>query len=171
MSSIEIKEFPIIMHFNQNIKSTIGLMVGLGIILLALVSFIMQMNLADLFVWLEKVFSWSFIFCYSLLLIIGIYAGAKVKTAVNADYWYEVGIQVSNGIATLALTFTLLGISLGIGSLGQQSLTPDTVHLIIGELTTHFSTAFMTTVIGLPTANLIRAWVSLRAIPNKQERD
>jgi len=167
MSSIGVTSTPFMVRFSQNIKSTLGLMIGVGFILLALASFVMQMNLADLFVWLEKVFSWSFIFCYSVLLVIGIYAGAKVKTATNTEYWYEVGSQVSNGIATLALTFTLLGISLGIGSLGQQSLTPESVHLVIGELTTHFSTAFMTTVIGLPTANVVRAWVSLRAIPNK----
>jgi signal transduction histidine kinase len=169
MSSIEMKNVSLMFIFNQNIKSTLGLMIGFGVILLALVSFVMQMNLADLFVWLEKIFSWSFIFCYSLLLVIGIYAGVKVKTVTNKEYWYEVGSQVSNGIATLALTFTLLGISLGIGSLGQQSLTPNSVHLVIGELTSHFSTAFMTTVIGLPTANLIRAWVSLRAIPNEAD--
>jgi len=167
MSSIGVTSTQFMVRFSQNIKSTLGLMIGVGVILLALASFVMQMNLADLFVWLEKVFSWSFIFCYSVLLVIGIYAGAKVKTATNTEYWYEVGSQVSNGIATLALTFTLLGISLGIGSLGQQSLTPESVHLVIGELTTHFSTAFMTTVIGLPTANVVRAWVSLRAIPNK----
>lgn len=171
MSTMEVKNTSLMMSFSQNIKSTLGLMGGVGIILLALVSFVMQMNLADLFVWLEKVFSWSFIFCYSVLLVIGIYSGAKVKTANNTEYWYEVGSQVSNGIATLALTFTLLGISLGIGSLGQQSLTPESVHLVIGELTTHFSTAFMTTVIGLPTANLIRAWVSLRAIADTPDQN
>ena len=164
MSALEINSSTQIPKVSQNAKSTLGLMIGVGSILLALASFVMQMNLTDLFTWVEKVFSWSFIFCYSLLLALGIYAGAKVKTAKNPNYWYEVGSQVSNGIATLALTFTLLGISLGIGSLGQQSLTPESVHLVIGELTTHFSTAFMTTVIGLPTANLMRAWVSLRAI-------
>ena len=32
-----------------------------------------------------------------------------------SDVWFEAGIQAANGVTTLALTFTLLGISLGIG--------------------------------------------------------
>ena len=50
MSTMEVKNTSLMMSFSQNIKSTLGLMGGVGIILLALVSFVMQMNLADLFV-------------------------------------------------------------------------------------------------------------------------
>ncbi|MGB0632369.1 MAG: hypothetical protein ACPGRZ_16895, partial [Alphaproteobacteria bacterium] len=66
---------------------------------------------------------------------------------VHRDYWYAVGLQSANGVTTLALTFTLLGISLGIGSLAGQELTPDTVQGVIRDLTANFSLAFMTTVV------------------------
>ena len=76
------------------------------------------------------------------------------NTACNV--WLETGLNLSGGITTLALTFTLLGISLGIGGLAEQELTPDTVQNVIRDLTAQFSLAFMTTVIGLPTAALLR---------------
>ncbi|MBT6285901.1 MAG: hypothetical protein HOI96_12075, partial [Rhodospirillaceae bacterium] len=37
-------------------------------------------------------------------------------TDESREYWFAVGMQATNGVTTLALTFTLLGISLGIGS-------------------------------------------------------
>ena len=66
-------------------------------------------------------------------------------------------MQSANGVTTLALTYTLLGISLGIGSLAGQTLTPDTVQAVIRDLTANFSLAFMTTVVGLPASALLRA--------------
>jgi flagellar motor component MotA len=48
--------------------------------------------------------------------------------------------------------------------LSDTNLTPETVNDVIAKLTQHFATAFMTTVLGLPTAALLRAWVSLRFI-------
>lgn len=72
-------------------------------------------------------------------------------------YWFAVGMQAANGVTTLALTFTLLGISLGIGSLAGQELTPDTVQGVIRDLTANFSLAFMTTVVGLPVSAVLRA--------------
>ena len=71
--------------------------------------------------------------------------------------WLVAGIQAANGVATLALTYTLLGISLGIGSLAGQELTPDTIQGVIKVLTENFSLAFMTTVVGLPTSALLRS--------------
>ena len=73
------------------------------------------------------------------------------------DHWFAVGTQAANGVATLALTYTLFGISLGIGSLAGQGLTPETVEGVIRNLTASFSLAFMTTVIGLPLSALLRA--------------
>lgn len=75
----------------------------------------------------------------------------------DREYWYAVGMQAANGVTTLALTFTLLGISLGIGSLAGQDLTPDTVQAVIRDLTANFSLAFMTTVVGLPVSAALRA--------------
>jgi hypothetical protein len=72
-------------------------------------------------------------------------------------------LHAANGIATLALTYTLFGISLGIGDLAGQNLTPDTVQAVIRGLTERFSLAFMTTVIGLPTSALLRALLSITA--------
>ena len=71
--------------------------------------------------------------------------------------WFETGVQSANAIATLALTYTLLGISLGIGGLAGQELNPTTIPSIIKNLTEHFSMAFMTTVIGLPVAAVLRS--------------
>tara|TARA_B100000683_G_scaffold220295_1_gene217084 strand:- start:1019 stop:1255 length:237 start_codon:yes stop_codon:yes gene_type:complete len=66
-------------------------------------------------------------------------------------------MQTANGVTTLALTFTLLGISLGIGGLAEQNLTPETVQTVIRDLTANFSLAFMTTVVGLPMSAILRA--------------
>ena len=62
----------------------------------------------------------------------------------------------AHGVATLALTYTLFGISLGIGTLAGQGLTPETVQTVIRDLTASFSLAFMTTVVGLPLSAALR---------------
>lgn len=82
-------------------------------------------------------------------------------TLKEKEFFLEVSHQIANAISTLSLTYTLLGISLGIGSLSQQELSPETVNSIISELTGQFSMAFMTTVVGLPSATLIRALASI----------
>jgi hypothetical protein len=143
-------------------SSVIGLFFGTGIILLALASYLTQMSVVDLMSWLQKVFSWSFVLIFSVLCSIAVVAGASIQTSKNNDFLYEVGLHSANGISTLALTFTLLGISLGIGTLAEQPLTPSSVNSLIGELTKQFSMAFMTTVVGLPSSAILRAWVSLR---------
>lgn len=144
---------------------------GLGIIALALLSFFTDMPLADILDWAQKVFGWGFALIFSALVVLGIVSAQKIRRGDRLAYWYEVGQQAGNGIATLALTFTLLGISLGIGSLSDQALNPDNIQNIIGNLTKQFSTAFMTTVVGLPAASLIRAWVGIQyqSAINKQE--
>mgnify|MGYP001380422721 CR=1 FL=1 len=73
--------------------------------------------------------------------------------------WTEAAMQAADGVATLALTFTLLGISLGIGTLAERTLTPGTVQLVVRDLTKHFSLAFMTTVVGLPISAALRALI------------
>lgn len=70
-------------------------------------------------------------------------------------------MQASNGITTLALTYTLFGISLGIGTLSEATLTPDTIHEVIRALTANFSLAFMTTVVGLPVSALLRSLLAV----------
>jgi len=137
-------------------------LLGLIIISLALVSYFTELPLSGLFAWFERFFSSAFIIIYGLLVALGIYAIVQLKQSKQANYWQEVGQQAGNAIATLALTFTLLGISLGIGTLAEQPLNPENVQVIIAGLTKQFSMAFMTTVIGLPTATVIRALISIK---------
>lgn len=146
--------------------------IGLSIVALAGLSYLTNMPLSALLAWAKVVFGWSFALLFSGLLVTGILASQKLRRGCNPYYWYEVGQQAANGISTLALTFTLLGISLGIGSLSEQPLSPDNIQHIISNLTQQFSTAFMTTVVGLPTASLIRAWVGIQyyAVMTKEEK-
>ena len=66
-------------------------------------------------------------------------------------------MQFANSISTLALTFTLLGISLGIGELAISKLDINSINETIGKLTNKFSMAFLTSVIGLPLSSLLRS--------------
>ncbi|WP_252735734.1 hypothetical protein [Aestuariibacter sp. A3R04] len=135
---------------------------GTIIVLLATATYFTNMSLPDLISWAQRVFGWGFAGFYIALLATGVFACQAIRANRQAAYYWEIAQQAGNGVATLALTFTLLGISLGIGALSEQPLTPDTIQDIIGELTKQFSTAFMTTVLGLPTAALLRAWSSVR---------
>jgi len=160
------------LNINQNISANIkGIhkitpmilpLTGITIIALALISYFTELSLSDLFTWVERFFSSVFILIYSVLVALGIYAITQLKQHKYANYWQEVGQQAGNAIATLALTFTLLGISLGIGSLSEQPLSPENVQMMVAGLTKQFSMAFMTTVIGLPTATIIRALISIK---------
>ena len=85
-------------------------------------------------------------------------------------------MHASNGVATLGLTYTLLGISLGIAALSQHQLTPDTVQQVIGQLTRYFSMAFLTSVVGVPVAAGLRAIIlvteariTARSLPQVQQ--
>ena len=66
-------------------------------------------------------------------------------------------MQFANSISTLALTFTLLGISIGIGELAMSKLDINSINETIGKLTNKFSMAFLTSVIGLPLSSLLRS--------------
>lgn len=140
-----------------NASSMLFAGVGIIIILLAAVSYATDLSLQGIFAWLERVFSMAFIVIFSSLLIVGLFAISQLKNNIQANYWFEVAQQSGNGISTLALTFTLLGISLGIGTISEQPLTPENVQLTISALTKQFSMAFMTTVVGLPAATVVRA--------------
>ncbi|MFC3121583.1 hypothetical protein [Agaribacter flavus] len=145
--------------------STMYWLFGGLIVVGAMISFVADMSLADMLLWVNQHFGKSFSVAYLVLLSISgiaLFHLHKNDSDVNREYWREYGLQAANGISTLALTFTLLGISLGIGSLSEQTLTPESIQGIIGELTAQFSMAFMTTVVGLPSAALIRAWVAIR---------
>jgi hypothetical protein len=152
--------------FGLSVLKGAFIVIGVVIIVLAVATHLLDLELLSVFTWLEKAFGPLFIVLFGGLTILGLFSIAQLKHEKKAEVWFEVGGQAASGISTLALTFTLLGISLGIESLSQQPLTPETVGTVIQDLTSHFSTAFLTTVVGLPTAHIIRSvlcvrWVAL----------
>lgn len=163
-----LKVFPQTLAFNAQptlvggVLKTLGYGTGGLVIIMAMAVYMTQTELSVIFDWLEKVFSASFVVVYLGLMALGILAGIRLDDQIQSEYWFEVGQQAAGGVATLALTFTLLGLSMGIGSLTNQQITPESISEIIGGLTEHFSTAFMTTVVGLPSANALRAFISIR---------
>lgn len=150
------------------LNSTLYLL-GAGVMLLAVITHLWALDLSAVFGWLERAFGPVFITLYLGLTAIGVVAVSRLETA-RPEAWRETAEQAAGGIATLALTFTLLGISLGIESLSNSELSPETIQTVIGELTRHFSTAFLTTIVGLPTASALRAAVGIRWAIVKQRR-
>ena len=136
--------------------------IGTVIIVLAVTSLITQLSLMELLEMLNQHFGKTFSLIFFALFTLCLYAWFQLNDEGNQAYWFEVGSQAANGISTLALTFTLFGISMGIGALSDKSLTPENVEQIISELTSQFSLAFMTTVVGLPSAALLRALISIK---------
>lgn len=134
---------------------------GTGMIALAVASYLTELDPGAVFNALEKAFGTVFLLIFGALVLGASYALTRLAGS-RGPFWNEVGLQCAGGTATLALTFTLLGISLGIGSLADQTINADSIEPIVQELTRHFSTAFLTTVVGLPTANLLRAATVLR---------
>jgi len=135
---------------------------GCVIIVFASLQLFNKVNVNDFVMKVTELFSTTFVVIFSCLVTFSLIAISKIQANHDKDYWSEIGLQLANSISALALTFTLLGISLGIGSLSDQALTPDNIQLLIDKLTQHFSMAFMTTVVGLPSATIIRAIVSVR---------
>ncbi len=150
-----------IAHSAKTGMSLLSLLVGIIIIMLASVSFLTEMQLPDIMRWIDQHFGKTFSVLYFSLLICSGYAVTMVYRQNKTHYFFQIGIQAANAISTLALTFTLLGISLGIGTLAEQSLTPENVNELISVLTKQFSMAFMTTVIGLPSALVVRATLAI----------
>ncbi len=162
----------LLLHSVRPLRLT-AIVLGCVIILLALATRIWSFNMVTTFEWLESAFGPLFLSIYGGLMVLGIVAIVKISTSAQAKVWFEVGSQAASGIATLALTFTLLGISLGIESLSQTELSPETIGTVIQSLTKHFSTAFLTTILGLPSANLIRSVLTVRwvAIESKKSSE
>ena len=101
----------------------------------------------------------SFILIFSILVFASLFCIFKLNTSENniKKFWLETGMQFSNSISIIALTFTLLGISLGIGELSSAKLDLNTINQTIGKLTEQFSMAFMTSVIGLPVSAIFKS--------------
>lgn len=148
-------------------------LLGLTVVGLAVTVMATPMDLAGVVDWAQRILGGGFILMFGGLVYLALLSIVQVRTlayhAAGYRSWFETGIQAANGIATLALTYTLLGISLGIGQLSDQTLSPATIQAVIRGLTEHFSMAFMSTVVGLPVSAVLRA-VLLVANSRAEER-
>lgn len=153
-------------------SQSLAVMLGLCVMAAAGASYGLSVSVMEIGDWVQKTFGISFVIFLSGLSAIAVFSWAKISQSTPRDlaYWSELGMQSANGVSTLALTYTLLGISLGIGSLAGQDLTPDTIQSVIATLTGHFSMAFMTSVVGLPLSALLRAMVMINIAVHKGER-
>lgn len=135
-------------------------LLGALVLIAAGLAVVWSLQVDDVASWAFDVLGAGFVGLLTLLVLATAYCLVQLRRTRGdgdvADFWFLTGVQLASGVATLALTYTLFGISLGIGSLAGQALTPDTVQGIIRELTASFSLAFMTTVIGLPLSAALR---------------
>lgn len=151
-----------LLHMADSGSRALSYVLGALCLSLAAAVFATSMAPTQIAQWTLEVFGASFVALFSVLVFISVFAWVRMgQTPSQKDFWLDVGLHGANGVSTLALTFTLLGISLGIGTLAEQELSPETVQAIIGELTKHFSLAFLTTVVGLPSAAVLRALLSI----------
>ena len=138
---------------------------GLLVLVLAIGVMATSMSAADIAAWVERIFGISFVTLYATLVLATLFCWTRMRVSRGDNrvrqVWTEGGLHAGGGVGILALTYTLLGISLGIGDLAGQELTPETVQDVIRGLTGHFSMAFMTTVVGLPTSTALRALISV----------
>ncbi|MBB42783.1 MAG: hypothetical protein CMM44_03355 [Rhodospirillaceae bacterium] len=136
-------------------------MLGTIIIFLAVFFMFTDFHIYQTLNWVREMLGYSFLILTMTLSLIAIYCWLKISSEKQSEhkFWMAIGLHSANGIMTLALTYTLLGISLGIGSLSGKSLSPETVQIAVQEMTTNFSLAFMTTVIGLPLSTILKAFL------------
>ena len=120
----------------QNAAKTLGAgsralsgLLGLAVIGLALAVLTTPMDVGGVIDWAERIFGAVFILLFAGMVYIALLSIVQVKAiapyAPGHRSWFETGLQAANGIATLALTYTLLGISLGIGSLDANAFARD----------------------------------------------
>ena len=146
-----------ITHFSE----AFSYLAGVTVIIIAISAAYASGSASTVIGWTLEHLGFGFLALLSILVFITLFSLIRLKAAgsdsARRQLWYSVGMQTANGVTTLALTFTLLGISLGIGGLAEQNLTPETVQTVIRDLTANFSLAFMTTVVGLPMSAILRA--------------
>lgn len=156
-----IRPFVLINSGSQALSYYLGVL-ALGLVAAAILDLAQP---REIVAWATQVLGITFLTLLSTLIFAALYCWTKViclsTRVVQRRAWQESGLHAANGIATLGLTYTLFGISLGIGELAGQELTPATVQGVIRSLTERFSLAFLTTVIGLPTSALLRALLSI----------
>ena len=148
----------LLIGFNQS-SQAISIFLGGIVLILFLYAGYSDANPSFIFEWLISTLGYSFLIITAFLTFMAIISIININNCENKrrKFWFETGLQVSNLISTLALTYTLLGISLGIGELSSSKLDIDTINQTISKLTQQFSMAFMTSVIGLPLSGLLRS--------------
>ena len=146
-----------------SMMKALSLFLGLIVIIISLTSLTTGMAPAQILGWGLEMLGSIFLLLLSALVITAMFCSVRLidsayhrSSELERQRWLQAGLQTCNGIATLALTFTLLGISLGIGQLSNSSLTPDSIDMVIASLTDDFSMAFLTSVIGLPLSAILR---------------
>lgn len=139
----------------------ISYMLGALAMALAVAVVMTSTSVADIANWAREVLGWFFVVLLTSLVFLALFCWVRMLQLKDGgdQVWFEAGVQAANGVTTLALTFTLLGISLGIGTLAGQELTPETIQPVIRKMTANFSLAFMTTVVGLPISALLRSLI------------
>ena len=148
----------LLIGFNQSSQAISIFLGGIVLILFLYVGY-SNANPSLIFEWLVSTLGYSFLIITTFLTLIAIISIININNyeSRRRKFWFETGLQVSNLISTFALTYTLLGISLGIGELSSSKLDIDTINQTISRLTQQFSMAFMTSVIGLPLSGLLRS--------------
>jgi hypothetical protein len=148
----------LLIGFNQSSQAISIFLGGIVLTLFVYVGY-SDTNPSFIFEWLISTLGYSFLIITAFLTFMAIISIININNCENRrrKFWFETGLQVSNLISTLALTYTLLGISLGIGELSSSKLDIDTINQTISKLTQQFSMAFMTSVIGLPLSGLLRS--------------
>ena len=158
-----------VLHHVDTGSRAVSYLLGGVAIALAVAALFTSSSAAEITRWAHEVLGWSFVALLGSLIFVALFAWIRMNSddGGDDDVWPEIGIQAANGVTTLALTYTLLGISLGIGSLAGQDLTPDTVQTVIRKMTANFSLAFMTTVIGLPVSAALRSLLIVTLARNR----
>ena len=146
-----------------HLARVLAIFAGLIVILLALILFIFGVAPVSLFVIARETLSMLFIGLSAGLLLITMMAIVKMRDPGlgrgRKAAWFQIGLHAANGIATVALTFTLFGISAGINQLAGGKLDINSINAVVTSLTSQFSMAFLTSVIGLPLSAFMRVVV------------
>ncbi|MDC3141308.1 hypothetical protein OBA40_08145 [Alphaproteobacteria bacterium] len=143
----------------DSISQVLSLFLGITVLVLGAYVIITGNHPNEIVTWSISILGLSFVITLLILTFGSIFCIFKLKNLhFNTNkFWFETGVQFANSISTLALTFTLLGISLGIGELAISKLDINSINATIGKLTNKFSMAFLTSVIGLPLSSLLRS--------------
>ena len=91
-------------------------------VILAVAVLMTSSNITDIANWAREVLGWTFVGLLGGLVFLALFSWVRMMQSGNgqSEIWFEAGVQAANGVTTLALTFTLLGISLGIGTLASS---------------------------------------------------